>query len=179
MVNKRVQNAVLRCNLKNNRMVSVHFKGKSFNIRGIQVYTPTSNAEEVEWVYGDLQDLQELTPKKRCPFHCRGLECKSREPRNTWNNRQIWPWSTEWSRAKANRILPRERTGHSKTLSNNTRDDSTHGNDQIINTKIRLIIFFAGKDGEALYSQQKQDWELTLTQIMNTLLPNSDLNWRK
>ena len=89
--NKRVQNAVLRCNLKNNRMVSVHFKGKSFNIRGIQVYTPTSNAEEVEWVYGDLQDLQELTPKKRCPFHCRGLECKSREPRNTWNNRQIWP----------------------------------------------------------------------------------------
>ena len=91
IVNKRVQNAVLGCNLKNNRMVSVHFKGKSFNITGIQVYNPTSNAEEVEWVYGDLQDLQEHTPKKRCPFHYRGLECKSRKSRNTWNNRQIWP----------------------------------------------------------------------------------------
>ena len=52
--------------------------------------------------------------QKRCPFHCRGLECKSRKSRNTWSNRQIWPWSTEWSRAKANRVLPRERTGHSK-----------------------------------------------------------------
>ena len=47
------------------------------------------------------------------------------------------------------------------------------------NTEIRLIIFFAGKDGEALYSQQKQDWELTVAQIMSSLLPNSDLNWRK
>ena len=52
--------------------------------------------------------------QKRCPFHYRRLECKSRKSRNTWSNRQIWPWSTEWSRAKANRALPRERTGHSK-----------------------------------------------------------------
>ena len=49
-----------------------------------------------------------------------------------------------------------------------------HGHHQMVNTDIRLIIFFAGKDGEALYSQQKQDWELTLAQIMNSLLPNSD-----
>ena len=54
------------------------------------------------------------TVKKRCPFHYRGLECKSRKSRNTWSNRQIWPWSTEWSTAKANRVLPRECTGHSK-----------------------------------------------------------------
>ena len=52
--------------------------------------------------------------QKRCPFHYRGLECKSRKSRNTWSNRQIWPWSTEWSRAKTNRVLPREHTGHSK-----------------------------------------------------------------
>ena len=52
--------------------------------------------------------------QKRCPFHYRRLECKSRMSRNTWSNRQIWPWSTEWSRAKANRVFPRERTGHSK-----------------------------------------------------------------
>ena len=49
----------------------------------------------------------------------------------------------------------------------------------MVDTEIRLIIFFAAKDGEALYSQQKQDWELTVAQIMNFLLPNSDLNWRK
>ena len=52
--------------------------------------------------------------QKRCPFHYRGLECKSRKSRNTWSNVQIWPWNTEWSRAKTNRVLPRECTGHSK-----------------------------------------------------------------
>ena len=66
MVNKRVQNTVLGCNLKNNRMISVHFQGKPFNITVIQAYAPTSNAEEAEgeWFYEDLQDLLELTPKK-------------------------------------------------------------------------------------------------------------------
>ena len=62
------------------------------------------------------------------------------------------------------------------TLFQNTREDSTHGHQQMVNTEIRLIIFFAAKDGEALYSQQKQDQELTVAQIMNSLLPNSDLN---
>ena len=93
MVNKRVQNAVLGCNLKNDRMISVHFQGKPFNITVIQVYAPTSSTEEgeVEWFYENLQDLLELTPPKRCPFHYGGLECKSRKSRNTWSNRQIWP----------------------------------------------------------------------------------------
>ena len=70
IVNKRVQNAVLGCNLKNNRMISVHFRGKSFNVTVIQIYTPTSNAEEaeVEHFYKDLQDLLELTPKKDVLF---------------------------------------------------------------------------------------------------------------
>ena len=65
MVNKRVQNSVLGCNLKNNRMISVRFQGKPFSITVIQAYAPTSNAEEaeVEWFYEDLQDLLELTPK--------------------------------------------------------------------------------------------------------------------
>ena len=65
-VNKRVWNAVLGCNLKNNRMISVHFQGKPFNITVIQLYAPMSNAEEAEdeWFYEDLQALQELTPKK-------------------------------------------------------------------------------------------------------------------
>ena len=66
MVNKRVQNAVLGCNLKNNRMISVLFQGKPFSITVIQVYAPTTNAKEadVEWFYEDLQDLPELTAQK-------------------------------------------------------------------------------------------------------------------
>ena len=70
MVNKRVQNAVLGCNLKNDRMISVCFQGKPFNITVFQVYAPTSNAEEaeVERFYEDLQDLLELTPKKDVLF---------------------------------------------------------------------------------------------------------------
>ena len=66
--------------------------------------------------------------------------------------------------------------GHSKHPLPTTRDDSTHGHHQMVNTKIRLITFFAAKDGEALYSQQIQDWELTVIQIMSSLLQNSDLN---
>ena len=70
MVNKRVRNAVLGCNLKNDRMISVCFQGKAFNITVIQVYAPTSNAEEaeVERFYEDLQDLLELTPQKDVLF---------------------------------------------------------------------------------------------------------------
>ena len=63
-----------------------------------------------------------------------------------------------------------------KLSSNNTREDCTHGHHQMVNTEIRLIIFFAAEDGEALYSQQKQDQELTVAQIMNSLLPKQDLN---
>ena len=70
MVNKRVQNAVLGCNLKNDRMISVCFQGKPFNSMEIQVYAPTSNAEEaeVEQLYEDLQDILEITPKKDVLF---------------------------------------------------------------------------------------------------------------
>ena len=77
-------------------MISVRFQGKPFNIMVIQAYTSTSNAEEaeVEQFYEDLQDLLTNT-QKRCPFHYRGLECKSRKSGDTWSNRQTWPWSTE------------------------------------------------------------------------------------
>ena len=97
IVNKRVQNAVLGCNLKNNRMISVRFQGKPFNITVIHVYSLTGNTKEakVEQFYEDLQNLLELTREKRCPFHYRGLECKSRKSRDNWSNRQIWPWSTK------------------------------------------------------------------------------------
>ena len=114
-VNKRVWNVVLGGKFKNDRMISICSQGKPFNISVIQVYAPISNAEEaeVEWFYEDLQERLELTPKKDL-FHYRGLEWKSRKSRDTWSNRQIWPWSTKQSRSKANRVLPREHTGHSK-----------------------------------------------------------------
>ena len=80
-------------------MISVRFQGKSFNITVIQVYAQKTNVREaeVERIYKDLQDLLELTlkKKKRWPFHHRRLECKSRKSRDTWNNRQLWHWSTK------------------------------------------------------------------------------------
>ena len=96
-VNKRVQNAVLGCNLKNDRIISVRLQGKPFNITVTQVYALTSNAEEAEIdrFYEDLQDLLELTPPQKCPFHYWGLECQSKNSRNTWSNRPNWPWCTE------------------------------------------------------------------------------------
>ena len=106
------------------------------------------------------------------------LKWRSSSSSSSSNSRQIWSWSKEWSRAKANRVLPGECTGYSKHPLPTTQK-TTHGHHQMVNTEIRLIILFATKDGEALYSQQKQDQELTVPQIMNSLLPNSDLNWRK
>ena len=145
-------------------MISVHLQGKPFNIIVMQVYAPTSNVEEaeVERFYEEPTRPFRTNTQKRCPFHYRGLERKSRKSRNTWSNRQIWPWSAEGSRAKANRLLPRERTGHSKYPLPTTQEKTLH----MDITEIRLIIFFAAKDGEALNSQQKQDRELTMAQIM-------------
>ena len=67
-----------------------------------------------------------INTPKRCPFHHRGLECKSRKSRDTWSNRQIWPWSTEWIRAKANRVLPRKCTDHSKHPLPATQEKTLH-----------------------------------------------------
>ena len=159
-------------------MISVRFQGKPFNITVIQFYVPTSNTEEaeVERFYEDLQDLLELTPQKDVLFIIGDWNAKvgSQETpgvtgkfglgiRNEAGQRLI-----EFCQENALVIA--------NTFFNNTREDSTHGHHQMVNTEIRLIIFFAAKDGEALYSQQKQDQELTVAQIMNSLLPNSDLN---
>ena len=64
--------------------------------------------------------------QKRCPFHYRGLECKSRRSRNTWSNGKVWPCSTEWSRAKTNRVLPREHIGHSGHPLQTTQEKTLH-----------------------------------------------------
>ena len=144
-------------------MISVHLQGKPFNITVIQIYAPTSNPEEaeVEWFYEDLQDLLELTPQKMS-FHYRGLECKTKKSINTWCNRQIWPWNMEWSRAKANWVLPRKCIGHSKHPLPRTQEKTLHMDITRWSTPKSDWLYSAAKYGEALYSQQKQDQELTV-----------------
>ena len=90
------RNGVHECNLKNDRMISVHFQGKPFSITVIQVYAPSSNTEEaeVERFYEDLQDHLELTPKKDVLFIIGDWNAKVGS-QDTWSNRQIWPWITE------------------------------------------------------------------------------------
>ena len=191
MVNKRVQNAVLGCNLKNDRMISVCFQGKPFNITVIQVYAPTSNTDEaeVEHFYEDLQDLLELTPKKDVLFIIEDWNAKvgSQETPGVtrkfglgiWNEagQRLIEFCQENALVIANTLFQK----HKRRLYTWTSPDGQYQNqiDYILYSQIRLIIFFAAKDREALYSQQKQDRELTVDQIRNSLLPNSDWNWRK
>ena len=166
--------------LKNDRMISVCFQGKPFNITVSQVYALTSNAEEaeVEWFYEDLQDLLERTSPKRCTFHYRGLEWKRRKSTDTWSNTQIWPWSTEWSRAEANRVLPREHTviastifqQHKRRLYTGTSPDGQYQNQ----------IAYALCSQRWRSSIQSTKTRLgTVTQIMNASLQNWDLTWRR
>ena len=94
IVNKRVRNEVLGCSLKNDTMISVRFQGNPFNIMVIQVCAPTSNTEEAERFYEDLQDLLELTPKKDVLFIIGDWNAKVGS-QFAWSNRQIWPWNVE------------------------------------------------------------------------------------
>ena len=107
---------------------SVCFQGKPFSITVIQAYAPASNAEdaEVEWFYEDLQDLLKLTPQKDVLFVIKDWNAKVGSQETPGVNRQILPWSTEWSRAKANRVLPREHTGHSKHSLPTTQEKTLH-----------------------------------------------------
>ena len=91
-------------------------------IHGVaKTWTRLSNWSELNWTRPSKTNTQ-----KRCPFHYKGLECKSRKSRYTWSNRQIWPWSTKWSRSKANTVLPRECTGHSKHTLPTTQEKTLH-----------------------------------------------------
>ena len=83
-----------------------------------------------------------------------GLECKSRKPRDTWNNRQIWPWRTKQSRAKADRVLPRKCTGHSKCPLPTTQEKTLQGHHQMVNTEIRLIIFCSQRQRSSIQSEK-------------------------
>ena len=150
-------------------MISVLFQGKPFNIKVIQVCAPTSNAEEAE-------DEQFYETKNSWPFHYRGMECKSGKSRDTGSNRKIWPWSTKWIRAKANRVFPREHTGHSKYPLPATLEKIPHMDITRWSTLKLDWLYSLQPKMEKLYTVSR---ELTVAQITNSLLPNSNLNWRK
>ena len=128
IVNKRVQKAVLGCNLKNGRMISVCFQGKPFSITVIHVYAPTSNAEEaeVEQFYEDLQDLLELTPSKYVLFIIGDWNAKVGSQEIPGVTGKFGLGVQNESTAKANRVSPRERTSHSKHPLPTTQEKSLH-----------------------------------------------------
>ena len=150
-------------------MISVHFQGKPFNITVIQVYAPTSNAEEAE-VERFYEDLQDLTPKKDVLFIIGDWKAKvgNQETPGITGKFGLGIWNVagqrliEFCQENALVITNTLFQQHKRRL-------YTWTSLILVNTKIRLITFFAAKDGEALYSQQKQDQELTVTQIMNSL----------
>ena len=131
IVNKTVQNSVLRWNLKKDRMISVHFQGKPFDIPVIHICAPATGDKELK-----VADFRTTTPsgsntkKKKMAFVSWGLQCKRRKSRDTQNNRQVWPWSTKLSRTKGNRVLLWEHAGHKN---------------------IHVIIHMASPDGQYLY----------------------------
>ena len=160
---------------------SIHFQGKPFNITVIQVYALTSNTEEaeVEWFYEDPQDLLELTPQKDVLFIIGDWNAKvgiQETPGVTGKfdlgvqneaGQTLIVFCQENALVITNTLFQQ----HKRRLYTWTSQDGQHQN--------QIDYIFAAKDGEALYSQQKQDQEMTVAQIMNSLLPNSDLKWRK
>ena len=157
-------------------MISVHLQGKPSNITGIQVYALTSNTEEAdaERFYEDLQDLLELTPKKVILFILGDWNANVGSQETSGVAGKFGLGVQNEAGQRLIELCQENALVIANTVFQNTREDSTHGHYQMVNTKIRLIIFFAAKDEEALYSRQKQDQELTVAQIMNSLLPNSD-----
>ena len=179
VVDKRVWNAVLGCNLKNNRMISVHFQSKPFNTRVIQVYGPTPNDKEAERFYEDLQDLLELTPKKDILFI-------------------IWDWSAKIESQEIPGVTGKFGLGVQNEAEQRLTEFCQENALVIANTLFqqhkRWLYTWKSPDGQYwnqivnnLCSQRwrrsiesaKKDLELTVAQNMNSLLLNSDWNCRK
>ena len=178
MVNKRVQNAALGCNHKNNRMISVHFQGKPFNIMVIQVYAPISNTEEaeVERSYEELQDLLELTPKTDVLLIIGDWNAKvgSQETpgvtgkfgHGMWNEagQRLMEFCQENSLVIANTLFQQHKT----RLYTWTSPDGQHQN--------QTDYILCSQRWRSSIQSTKQDQELTVAQITTSLLPNSNLN---
>ena len=131
---------------------------------------------EIERFYEDLQDLLELTPKKDVLFIIGDWIAKLGSQETPGVTGKFGLGVQHEAGQRLIEFCQENALVIANTLFQQHKRDSTHGHHQMVNTEIRLIISFAAKDGEALYSQQKQDWELIVGQIMNSLFQNSDLN---
>ena len=138
-----------------------------------------SFSEIFEQFYQDLQDLLELTPKKDILFIIGDWNAKVESQETLVVTGKFDLGIQNEAGQKLTEFCQENALVIVNTLFQQHKGSSKHGNHHVVNTEISLIIFFAAKEGEALYSQQKQDQELTVAQIMNSLLPNSDLNGRK
>ena len=175
MVNKRVQNAVLGCSLKNDKMISIHSKA-NHSISQQSVYAPTSNAEEaeVEWFHEDLQDLLELKPKKDVLFIILDWNAKvgNQETPGVTGEfglqvlNKAGQTLIEFCQENALVIVNTLFQQHRQRLYTWTSPDGQHQN--------QIDYILCSQRWEALRSQQEQDWEPTVAEIMNSLLPNSD-----
>ena len=141
-------------------MISVCFQGKPYNITVIQVYAPTTDAEEaeVDWFSEDLQHLLELTPKNYVLFII-----------GDWNAR-LGSQEIPGSREMSNRVLPREHTGHSKNPFSTIQEPTLHRDITRRSVPKSTNYILCSEDGEDIYSEPKQDLELTVTQIISFLL---------
>ena len=124
---------------------------------GIKPRSPELQADSLLSELPGKTDLLELTPGKRCPFHNRGLEWKTRKSRDTWSNRQVWPWGTKWSRAKAKRILSREHIGHSKHPFPTSQEMTLHMDNRRSIPKSNWLYSLQPKM-EKIYSQKHKTW---------------------
>ena len=156
-----------------------HFQGKPFNITVIQLYAPNTNAEEaeVEWFYEDLQDLLELTPKKDVLYIIGDWNAKvgSQEIPGVTGKCGL---GVQIEAGQRLTVLPRECTGHSKHPLPTTQEKTLHM-DITRWSLLKSDYILCSQRWRTLYSQQNQDQELIVAQITNSLLPNSDWNWRK
>ena len=152
-------------------MISVRFQGKPFNITVIQAYAPTSNAEaEVEWFYEDLQDLLELIPSKDVLLIIGDWNAKvgSQETPGVTGKFVLGVWNEAGQRLIE--VCQENALVIANTLFQQHKEKTLQVDITRWSTLKSLIILFAAKDGEDIYSQQKQDQELTMAQIMNSLL---------
>ena len=145
------------------RMISICFQGKPFSITVIQVYSPTSNAEKagVEWFWEDLQDLLELTPKTKDVLFIIGDWNAKVGSQEIPGVKQIWSWSPKWSWAKANRVLPRDCTGHCKHPLPTTQENTIHMD----------ITRWSIPKSEWLYSLQPKK------KMLYTVIKNKTVSW--
>ena len=161
-------------------MILVHFQGKPFNVIVIQVYAPTTDAEGRCWLLlWRFTRLARTSTKKDVLFITENVNSKvgNKKIHGVTGKFGLGVQNVAKWRANANSFV--KRTHWSKQTFFSTQEKTTHGHYQMVNTEIRWIIFFAAKDEEALYSQQKWGLDLTVSQIMSSLLKKSGLSWRK